>query len=68
MQKRGSMSRWSAYMGRILGGSGVPTLEQIGAETKQMDEPERWSKRVKEPDGDYELDLVETFFTSLDLN
>ena len=28
-----------------------------------MDEPERWRKKVKDPDGDYEVDLVESFFT-----
>jgi len=32
-----------------------------------MDEPERWGKKVKDSDGDYEIDLVETFFTDLDL-
>jgi len=31
-----------------------------------MDKPERW-KKVKDPDGDYEIDLVETFFTDLEL-
>jgi len=30
--------------------------------------PEWWRKRVKDPDGDYELDLVEEFFSNLDLN
>jgi len=35
---------------------------------EDMDEPERWRKRVKDPDGDYELDLVEEFFSNLDLN
>jgi len=24
-----------------------------------MDEPEKWRKKVKDPDGDYEVDLVE---------
>ena len=33
-----------------------------------MDEPERWRERVKDPDGDYELDLVEEFFANLGLN
>jgi len=33
-----------------------------------MDEPERWRKRVKDLDGGYDLDLVEEFFASLDLN
>jgi len=33
-----------------------------------MDEPKRWRKRMKDPDEDYELDLVEMFFTKLDLN
>jgi len=33
-----------------------------------MDGPERWRKRVKDPDGVCELDLVETFFTNLDLD
>jgi len=32
-----------------------------------MDEPERWRKQVKDPDGDYEVDLVESFFLDLDL-
>jgi len=32
-----------------------------------MGEPERWWKKVKDPDGNYEIDLVETFFTDLDL-
>ena len=32
-----------------------------------MDEPEEWRKKVKGPDGDYELDLVEEFFANLDL-
>jgi len=35
---------------------------------EQMDEKERWMKKVKDPDGDYVVDLVETFFTDLDLN
>jgi len=35
---------------------------------EDMDELERWRKRVKDPDGDYELDLVEEFFSNLDLN
>jgi len=30
-----------------------------------MDEPERWKK--KDPDGDHEVDLVESLFTDLDL-
>jgi len=34
---------------------------------EDMDEPERWRKKVKDPDGDYELDLVEEFFANLDL-
>jgi len=45
--------------------------EDIGRRWKtwdQMVEPERWRKRVKDPDEVYELDLVETFFTNLDLN
>ena len=33
-----------------------------------MDEPERWRKKVRDPDGDYKVDLVETFFTDLDLH
>jgi len=33
-----------------------------------MDEPERWRKKVKDPDGDYKVDLVDTFFTDLDLH
>jgi len=33
-----------------------------------MDEPEGWRKKVKDPDGDYELDLAEEFFASLDLS
>jgi len=32
-----------------------------------MDDLERWRKRVKDSDGDYELDLVEQFFANLDL-
>jgi len=28
-----------------------------------MDEPERWRKKVKDPDGGYEVDLMETFWT-----
>jgi len=32
-----------------------------------MDEPERWRKKAKDPDGDYEVDLLESFFTDLDL-
>jgi len=32
-----------------------------------MDEPERWRKKVKGPDGDNAIDLVETFFPDLDL-
>ena len=32
-----------------------------------MDDPEWWRKRVKDPDRDYELDLVEEFFANLDL-
>jgi len=28
---------------------------------KAMDEPERWRKKVKDPDENYEVDLVETF-------
>jgi len=32
-----------------------------------MDEPERWRTKVKHPDGDSEVDLVEMFFTDLDL-
>lgn len=35
---------------------------------EQMNEPERWRKRVKDPGGEYEVDLVETFFTHLDLH
>jgi len=31
-----------------------------------MDEAEKWEK-VKDPDGDYEIDLVEMPFTDLDL-
>jgi len=31
-----------------------------------MDEPERWRKEVKDPNEDYKLDLVETFFTGLE--
>jgi len=34
---------------------------------EDMDNPEQWQKRVKDPDGDYELDLIEEFFTNLDL-
>jgi len=33
-----------------------------------MDKPERWRKSVKDPDDNYDLDLVETFFTNLGLN
>jgi len=32
-----------------------------------IDEPEKWRKRVKDSDGDYEVDLVESFFSELDL-
>jgi len=32
-----------------------------------MGELERWRKKVKDPDGEYEVDMVETFFTDLDL-
>jgi len=32
-----------------------------------MDERERWMKKVNDPDGDYVIDLVETFFAGLDL-
>jgi len=33
-----------------------------------MDEPERRWKKMKDPDGgDYVIDLVESFFTDLDL-
>jgi len=32
-----------------------------------MDDPVRWRKRVKNPDRDYKLDLVEEFFSNLDL-
>jgi len=45
--------------------------EEIGRKWgtwEDMDDPERWRKRVKDPDGDYELDLVEEFFSNLDLN
>jgi len=36
-------------------------------EVVDMDEPERWRKNVKDLDRNYVLDLVETFFTDLDL-
>jgi len=45
--------------------------EEIGRKWgtwEAMDEPERWRRRVKDPDGDCELDLVEEFFANLDLN
>jgi len=61
MQKQEDMLPWSAYMERKSGGSG-------GRGRIYMDDPERWRKRVKDPDGDYELDLVEEFFSNLDLN
>jgi len=44
--------------------------EEIGRKWgtwEAMDEPKRWRKKVKDPDGDYELDLVEEFFANLDL-
>jgi len=34
---------------------------------EDMDDPEQWRKRVKDPDGDYALDLVEEFFANIDL-
>jgi len=33
-----------------------------------MDELERWRRRVKDPGGDYEVDLLESFFTDLELH
>jgi len=61
MQRQGSMSPWSAYgvHGEVIG--------RRSGTWEQMDEPERWRKRVKDPNGDYDLDLVETFFANLDL-
>jgi len=40
--------------------------EEVGTWGK-MDEKERWMKKVKDSDGDYVVDLVETFFADLDL-
>lgn len=34
---------------------------------EDMDERGRWAKKVKDGDGEYTVDLVETFFSNLDL-
>jgi len=39
----------------------------IHGKWEAMDAPEGWRKKVKDPDRDYEVDLVETFFTGLEL-
>ena len=33
-----------------------------------LDEAERWRKKVRDPDGSYKVDLVETSLTDLDLH
>jgi len=38
------------------------------SQQKAMNEPEKWRKRVKDPDGDYEVDVVESFFSELNLH
>jgi len=32
-----------------------------------MDEPERWKKKVKDPEGEHVIDLIETLPEDLDL-
>jgi len=48
----------SIYMVRIRKAVG-----DVGA----MDEPKRWRKKVKDPDGDYKVDLVETISTCVEV-
>jgi len=47
---------WTVYMAGIS--------EEGGG---RGDEKERWMRKAKDPDGNYVVDLVETFFTDLDL-
>jgi len=41
--------------------------EDIGRRWGTWGEPERWRKKVKDPDGECEVDLMEAFFTDVDL-
>ena len=47
-----------------------PYGEEIGrrwSSWEEMDEKKRWMKKVKDGEEEYTVDLVETFFSNIDL-